>query len=215
MKTRSRDPDGTRRRILDAARDLVLHQGFTATGVGEVCSVAEVSKGAFFHHFESKDALGLAILSDWADFGGRLYAASTDSALDPLDRVQRFFDLMIGFVQDPPGPVTCVIGIISQEQSLANASLRESCAEHLQDWTAFLRELVDEAKESHPPRRDFDSEELAWFVNCLWQGSMLVAKTCNDPEIIVKNLERARTHVIEHFGDVSKLRGARRTRRRQ
>ncbi len=190
----------TRRKILDATRDLVLRQGFTATGVDQICREAGLTKGAFFHHFKSKEALGLAALADWGDFGMGLYAEATREPLkEPLDHVHRFFDIMTGFVQGNEGPVTCVVGIISQEMSLTNPNLREECAKHLEVWTDFAARLLDEAKQACPPRADFDSRELAWFLNSLWQGSMLVSKARQEPDIIVKNLQRARAYVDNLF----------------
>jgi AcrR family transcriptional regulator len=55
----------TRASILDAARDLFARYGYDATGVAEICSAAGVSKGAFYHHFTNKQAVFLALLSEW------------------------------------------------------------------------------------------------------------------------------------------------------
>lgn len=190
-----RNPAETRQKLVSAARNLVLRQGFSATGVDEICADAGVTKGAFFHHFKSKDDIGQAALADWAAFGMSLYAEATAApARYPLDHVHRFFDIMQGFVA-ATSPLTCVVGIMSQELAVANPALRETCSTFLADWTAFARQLLDAAKAQHPPRTDFDSEDVAWFLNSLWQGSMLVAKTRQDPSIVSRNLERARAHV--------------------
>lgn len=198
---KSRNPEATRRRLVSAARDLVLQRGFTGSGVDQICAAAGVTKGAFFHHFKSKDEIGKAALADWAAFGMGIYAAArAEPARYPLDHVHRFFEIMAGLVAASPGPVTCVVGIISQELANANPDLREDCATFLGDWTDFARELLEEAKRAHPPRVDFDAREVAWFLNSLWQGSMLVAKTRRDPQMILKNLARARAHVDGLFG---------------
>lgn len=198
---RTRKSEETKRKLLDAARGLILMQGFSATGVDQICRTAGVTKGAFFHHYHSKEELGQAALADWANFGMNLYAAAkVEPARHPLDHLHRFFDIMIGFVQNTPGAVTCVVGIISQEMSLANPALRESCGTYLADWMSFARQLLDEAKAALPPKADFDSTEVAWFLNSLWQGSMLVAKAKNEPEIIVRNINRARSYVDGLFG---------------
>ena len=55
----------TRQRILSSALECFALHGFNATGVAEICSTASVSKGAFYHHFPSKQAVFLALLQDW------------------------------------------------------------------------------------------------------------------------------------------------------
>ena len=55
----------TRARLLDAALKEFAIRGYDATSVGDICSAADVSKGAFYHHFESKQALFLSLMSSW------------------------------------------------------------------------------------------------------------------------------------------------------
>jgi TetR/AcrR family transcriptional repressor of nem operon len=201
---KTRKPEETRQKLVAAARALVLERGFTGAGVDQICAAAGVTKGAFFHHFKSKDDIGRAALADWASFGMALYAnAKAEPAQYPLDHVHRFIDTMIGFLRHSESPVTCVVGMMSQELALANPALREVCSRYLGDWTEFARELLDEAKAMQAPKIDFDSEEVAWFLQCLWQGSMLISKTRQDPQIAIRNLERAKAHIDGLFGDNS------------
>jgi AcrR family transcriptional regulator len=62
MQTRSEE---TRARISSTAMRLFGEKGYDATGVAEICTAAEVSKGAFYHHFPSKQALFIALLETW------------------------------------------------------------------------------------------------------------------------------------------------------
>ncbi len=62
MQQRSEE---TKNRILQAAQQLFAKNGYDATGVAEICTAAAVSKGAFYHHFPSKQAVFLALLEDW------------------------------------------------------------------------------------------------------------------------------------------------------
>jgi len=200
-----RNPEETRQKLVSATRQLVLQQGLNGTGVDLICSTAGVTKGAFFHHFKSKDEIAKAALADWANFGMALYAAAVaEPARYPLDHLHKFFDIMIGFVRDADSPVTCVVGMISQEMALANPALRETCSTYLTDWADFARHLLTEARAAQKPRVDFDVEEVAWFLNSLWQGSMLIAKTRGTPEMTIANIRRARAYVDDLFGEPAK-----------
>lgn len=195
-----RNPAETRRRLVDATVRLILRQGFNAATVDQICAEAGVTKGSFFHHFASKEAIGLDAANWWGAMGTGLYEkAWEDADLDPLEQIHRFFDIMSGFTADPDQPCTCVVGMLSQEMSGINPAFREVCAGHLSDWTAHLVRLLGAAKLKHPPVVDFDPQRIGWFLNSLWQGSMLIGKTCQDPAIIRSNIELARTWVNTFF----------------
>jgi AcrR family transcriptional regulator len=72
----------TRKRILDSALRLFADKGYDATGVAEICTTADVSKGAFYHHFPSKQAIFLELFRDWlieldAELGSALQTATS------------------------------------------------------------------------------------------------------------------------------------------
>ena len=54
--------EATRQRILDAAMDLFSEVGYAAAGLGEIIERAGMTKGALYHHFDSKEALATAII---------------------------------------------------------------------------------------------------------------------------------------------------------
>ena len=62
MQQRSEE---TRHRILEAATHLFSKTGYDATGVAEICQVAGVSKGAFYHHFPTKQAVFQTLLNSY------------------------------------------------------------------------------------------------------------------------------------------------------
>lgn len=196
-----RDPAVTRQKLVEAAIRLILRQGFPATTVDAICAEAGVTKGSFFHYFESKEAIGLAAADAWGAHGTALYAeAWQDAKADPLDQLHRFFEIMDGFTRNPDEPCTCVVGMLSQEMSLAHSGFRDNAAHHLTHWTENVKTMLAAAKEKHPPVVDFDVERVAWFLNSLWQGSMLVAKTIQSPEMIRANLRFAREWIDSFFG---------------
>lgn len=193
-KKKERNPAETRAKLIAATVQLILKQGFSATSVEQVCAEAGVTKGSFFHHFESKEAIGKAAVAWWGDFGTHLYAeAWKDAGLDPLDQLHRMFDIMSGFTQRE-AVCTCVVGMLSQELAQSHPAMRAECERQLDIWTANVAKMLAEAKARHKPKSNFDPVEAAWFLNSLWQGSMLVGKTreAPGPAMIRRNLQFAR-----------------------
>ena len=204
-KPPKRQPAETRQKLVDATVRLMLHRGFPATTVDEICAEAGLTKGSFFHYFHSKEEIGQAALARWAEYGMAIYAdAWEDPRATPLEQIRRLFGIMIGLAQRPEErPLACLVGMLSQEMAVTNSTLREACSTHLATWSGMVHRLLAEAKATQKPRVDFDPEEVAWFVNSLWQGSMLIAKTRRDPQIVVRNLERGRTYIDDLFGTTS------------
>ncbi len=90
----------TRERILAAAEECFARQGYNATGVAEICERAKVSKGAFFHHFPTKQAVFLELLERWlAKLEQRLdelrsnTSAVPEALLRMAETVQQVFEL--------------------------------------------------------------------------------------------------------------------------
>lgn len=62
MQQRSEE---TRKRLLEAAQGMFSRKGYETASVADICGEAGVSKGAFYHHFDSKQAVFLALLETW------------------------------------------------------------------------------------------------------------------------------------------------------
>ena len=85
----------TRARILQAAGESFARCGYDATGVAEICRRAGVTKGAFYYHFSSKQALFLELLDRWlAGLDTQLEAARAGAETVPEGLLQ-----MAGMVQ--------------------------------------------------------------------------------------------------------------------
>jgi TetR/AcrR family transcriptional regulator, transcriptional repressor for nem operon len=187
-------------RLILATQGLILRQGYSATTVDQICADAGLTKGSFFHHYANKDAIGLAAIDAWGAMGSRLYSAAwSNPTVDPLVQLNRMFDIMISFTQRDE-PCACVIGMMSQELAQSHPKLAALCAKHLDDWTQHVARMLDAAKKRHKPTKAFDSECVGWFLNSIWQGSMLIGKVRQAPQMIVSNLEHARAYVHGLFG---------------
>src|SRR2546430_14573729 len=112
MSPRPADPR-IRSGLLAAARDLFLAQGFAATGIEEICAAAGVTKGALFHHFETKEALAIEVLGEWTRAGLQAYSnAAFLGAPSAVDRVLGYVDFTIELGRH--APLGCLIGGFAQ-----------------------------------------------------------------------------------------------------
>jgi AcrR family transcriptional regulator len=98
MSPRTTGPE-TAARILDAAIDCFSREGYEATGVAEICATAGVSKGAFYHHFPSKQALFLDLLDQWLAILDTQLEAARETSTSAPEALQRIAGLS-GMVLD-------------------------------------------------------------------------------------------------------------------
>jgi TetR/AcrR family transcriptional repressor of nem operon len=195
-----RQPLETRKRLIAATHSMMLAHGYAATTVEQICTAAGVTKGSFFHHFTNKEAITQAAIDAWGTMGGELYAAAwANPSDDPLTQIDTFIDIMIAFASRSEQDCVCMIGMMSQELAATHPTIRSKCAGHLHTWTGMVEELLDRAKRAHPTTNNFSSSQVAWMLNSNWQGSMLIAKTCQQQSITVNNLVLARHYIHSLF----------------
>ncbi len=90
----------TRSNLLDAALSVIRTKGYAATTVDDICNKASLSKGAFFHHFSSKEDLAVAAANYWSEMTGTFFAEATYHAPeDPLERVLAYVELRKQLIQ--------------------------------------------------------------------------------------------------------------------
>src|SRR5437868_2882976 len=117
----------TKRKLLDAAMQLMLRQGFTATTVDQICDEADLTKGSFFHYFESKEEIGEAVLDHFCAAQGQAFGAAPFHALtDPLDRFHGLIDFFTGMLRQKK-PQSCLIGNMTQELAATHPKIRAKC----------------------------------------------------------------------------------------
>jgi TetR/AcrR family transcriptional repressor of nem operon len=195
-----KQPETTRRKLIEATTALILRQGFNATTVDEICAGAGVTKGSFFYHFETKDDIGQAVVKAWGEFGQSLYGEAWKQPGEPLEEIHRLFDIMDG-IATRPEPCVCLIGMLTQEMSGEHPGFRAACARELDIWTEMFRSRLEAAKQQLKPAVDFDPAEVAWLINSLWQGSALIGKARQSREMIRANLRLARAYVDSLFAN--------------
>lgn len=164
-------------KILSAALTAFYERGFHDTGTQDIVTLAGVSKGSFYNHFKSKDALGLAALDYYWDehqASIRLLRAPNRA---PLERIENYI-ASVGY--DDNG---CLIGNFST--ALAGVDeFRERLAKLFDTWVSEIAVCISEGQNDSTIRDDEDAATLAEFVTASFEGAILKAKVDRDPAVL-------------------------------
>ena len=178
----------------------MLAQGFNATSVDEMCQEAGVTKGSFFHYFETKEELAKEAVTYFSNSQMRQFESGPYNSLsDPLDRLYGFLDFMMEGVKNSKGPLSCLMGNLTQELSLTNSEIRSVC-EHNFSWhNQRIQNLIEEAVKAHPPKTEVNSASLAKYLAAILQGSLLLTKATQDNTLMVENIQHFKRYLQTLF----------------
>ncbi len=185
-----------RSKLLEAAVSVIRAKGYAATTVDNLCERAGVTKGAFFHHFESKDELGVAAAAHWSETTGALFAAAAyHHRPDPLGRVLGYLELRKALLQGSVPEFTCLVGTMIQEAYLSVPAIRAACARSIGEHAATLEADLEAALRAPGVSCAGNARSLALHTQAVLQGAFILAKAEGGPERAAESID----HLIRYF----------------
>jgi len=179
---RSRDPEGTRQLLLQAAYREIHKSGFESTGIDTILAATGVTKGALYHHFASKKAMGYAIVEEIvAEFMREKWLHPLHNGGDPIDT-------LIGMVRATPlrleeVRIGCPWNNLAQEMSQRDEPFRKHLAKVSEEWQEGIATALLRGQEEGTVRRDLDARETASFLIAMYEGYVTLAKNAQDVNV--------------------------------
>lgn len=185
----------TKDKLLLAAEQRFLQKGYTATTVDEICSSAGATKGAFFHHFPSKEALALTVVES---HGLRRYELLTQApglqSEDPVERLYAFIDHVVDAMMESDEPA-CLVAALTLEMAGVNAKFKAVCDEAFGRLTGFVSTLADEALTARRATSGPTPKALADTFMATYQGALILARARGDRQVIRGTLNLFRDYL--------------------
>jgi TetR/AcrR family transcriptional regulator, transcriptional repressor for nem operon len=183
-------------RFLDAALHVIRAKGYSATRIEDICEAAGLTKGSFFHHFDSKEALALDAAEYWIEGSEALFASAPyrDGA-DPLDRLLAYVDFRKAMVSGELPDFTCLAGTMVQEVYDTHPALREACNRCITGHAGILVPDIEEAMRQRGMSPQWTAESLALYTQATIQGAFILAKAKHSSEVATACIEHLRRYL--------------------
>jgi TetR/AcrR family transcriptional regulator, transcriptional repressor for nem operon len=190
-----------RDRLLDAALRIIREKGYAATTVDDLCAAAGVTKGAFFHHFASKEALAVAAADHWSKVTGALFAAAPYHApADPLDRILAYLDFRAALIAGTIPEFTCLVGTMVQEVHESSPAIRDAAFASIAGHAATLEADIAAAMALYGAPDGVTAQSLALHTQAVIQGGFILAKGSGDPDLTLDSIAHLKRYVRLLFG---------------
>jgi TetR/AcrR family transcriptional repressor of nem operon len=158
----------------------------------------DLTKGSFFHHFKSKEAVAAA--AHFSAMAESLFAAAPyHAAADPLDRLLGYVDFRAHILVGTLPEFTCLLGTMVQETYETYPAIRAACDLGMAAHIAELVKDVREAKQLHAPDAPWSAESVGYFMQAVLQGSFIFAKAKQSPDAAIACLEHLRRYLETLF----------------
>ena len=185
-----------RTRLLEAARDVIRARGFTATSVEDLCRAAGVTKGAYFHHFRTKEDLGVAAAGYWAETTSAYFAgAPYHDYEDPFDRLIGYVQFRRDIMEGDLAEFTCLVGTMTQEVYGMHPAIRDTCAASIFGHAATLEPDIAAAMAARGIKADWTPASLAAHTQAVLQGAFILAKATGDRAIARDSVDHLKRYI--------------------
>ncbi len=196
----ARDGKPTRDKILTQSRALILENGFSGTSIDHILERTGITKGAFFYHFKTKNVLAKALIEEFAkeDIGHMEEALKATEHLkgDALSRllafIQLFIDMMSDLTEPPPG---CLYASYLNETNQFDQELRDFISTTILVWRNTLELLISDVIKENNVRIKADIPSLADLITVIFEGSYVVSKAVNEPDLTAKQLQHLKNYI--------------------
>lgn len=182
-----------REKILEAAQTLVLDKGFGGTTIDAIIEQADVSKGAFFHHFSSKDALGHVLVEQYANADiehlDRTLTKAEGLSDDPLQQLLIFVKLFEQEMQELEDPFPgCLYASYLNQLELFDDTVKELIKNSMLEWRMRVKEKLEQIVTIYPLSQDIDLESLADMLLVIFEGAFILSQSFKEPKCVARQL---------------------------
>ena len=193
---KDQDKKPSRDLLLEAATELIRTKGYTSTTVDDLCEKAGVSKGTFFHNFDSKEDLAIAAANNWTAVTSEFFkTAPYHLKSDPLDRVLGYVQFRKEILRGDLPEFTCLVGTMVQEVYSSHPEINQACFQSIFKHAETLESDIAAAKKIYTPKAKWTSKSLALHTQAVIQGAYILAKASGETKFAAESIDHLENYI--------------------
>ena len=171
----------TRDRLIEAAAGLIHRQGFSAAGVAPILESADTGASSFYHFFESKEDLLIAVLERYGErLEEEIVGPTREAYADPVDRAFGILDFYRDFLAASRCGLGCPMGNLSAELSDSHPRVRGRIQTLFEVWRNAVADCFREIEDELP--EGVDPEALGVLFLSAMEGGVMQARVARSLE---------------------------------
>lgn len=180
-----RNPEQTRTRILEAAHEEIYQNGYQGMRIEAILQKTNLAKGALYHHFPNKLALGYAVVDEilMAHFE-EVWNKFLDENKDPLTAMQKLFAWKTECFQEESCFNGCPLNNLTQEMSALDSGFHQRLRKVMEAIINSISNALVQGQVDGYVRKDLNAHQSALFLHCCYQGIMSTAKCMQAPQLL-------------------------------
>ncbi|MBC2840139.1 TetR/AcrR family transcriptional regulator [Robiginitalea sp. SC105] len=194
-----RDGKPTRDKILAESKALVFEYGFSGTSIDQILERTGITKGAFFYHFKTKNALAKALIDVFAeeDIHHMNLALEKTAALreDPKVRLLQFIQEFIDMMSGQGEPYSCLYASYLYEPQQFDKETLDTIRDTILTWRTTMNKLITEVLEKYDTTSQVDLKSLSDHTFVIFEGAFIVSKALAGRDQTADHL----THLKNYF----------------
>ena len=161
--------------IIRIAREVIHSKGYQATSVSDIMAATNIGKGQFYHYFQSKHDLGLAVVEDLVkDWEGQLIIGILNTSDDPVTKLNRMLQWAETSHAEMEIKHGCAMGNLAIEMSVQDEEFRVKIKEFFNHWVNSVADILTEMIEDHQLDESINPKKNAESIVAMIEGGILL-----------------------------------------
>lgn len=187
--------EATRLNILQKAFELIYVNGYQTTSVDEIIATTQVTKGAFYYHFKTKDEMGLAIINElMIPSFKNTFIEPFQNVVNPLDAIYNLMYSLLIENENLKVEYGCPASNFTQEMAPWNIEFTKALNLLSQQWESTMIESIEKGKQNGILKAYVNAKEVAVFVLSGYWGVRNLGKLENSKGVYLIYLKGLKSY---------------------